>query len=90
MKRVRKSEMELVNIFWAAPNEAFFGQETIAPVTNASAKTLEANRWKGVGIPYRKTSGRRILYRKSDVITWLEGHQLVNSTSKYKCEVNHV
>ncbi len=83
----KKSDVELVSIFWAAPNEAFFGQETIAPVINKSIKTLEADRWRGNGISFRKCSGR-VLYQKLDVIKWIEGHQLVRSTSD--AEVNHV
>ena len=76
----RLPEIELIKNFWAAPPEALFGQETIAPVTNKSIKTLEADRWRGCGIPYRKCSGR-VLYRKSDVVSWIEGHELIHSTS---------
>lgn len=83
----KKSESELVSIFWASPQEAFFGQETIAPVINKSIKTLEADRWRGNGIPFRKCSGR-VLYQKFDVVKWIEGHELVHSTSD--TEVNHV
>ncbi len=86
---LKKPDNELVNIFWSAPLEALFGQETIAPVTNRSIKTLERDRWRGAGIPYRKCSGR-VLYRKADVISWIESHELVHSTSEYKQEVSHV
>lgn len=83
-----KPDCELVQIFWSAPREAFFGQETIAPVTNKSIKTLECDRWRGLGIPYRKIGGR-VLYQKCDVINWLKSHALVTSTSEYNKEVNH-
>ncbi len=76
---------ELVQIFWAAPNEAFFSQDTVSAVTGRSIKTLECDRWKGSGLPFRKISGR-VLYRKSDVVTFLEGHELVKSTSEYSKE----
>ena len=78
--KAKKSDVELIAIFWASAIEAFFGQETIAPVTNKSIKTLESDRWRGVGIPYRKVGGR-VLYRKADVVSWLEGHKLIHSTS---------
>lgn len=78
----KKSNVELVAIFWALPTEALFGQETIAPVTNKSIKTLEGDRWRGTGIPYRKIDGR-VLYQKKDVVAWLESHELVTSTSAY-------
>lgn len=81
--RLKKSDSELVQIFWAAPPEAFFSQEIVAPVVNCKIKTLECDRWRGQGIPYRKCSGR-VLYRKLDVVAWLEGHELISSTSKYK------
>lgn len=83
-----RSPSELVQIFWSAPKEAFFGQETVAPVTNKSTKTLECERWRGSGIPYRKVGGR-VLYQKCDVINWLESHALVRSTSELSQEVHH-
>lgn len=78
----KKSDSELVQAFWYAPIEAFFRQETVAAVTSESVKTLECNRWRGIGIPFRKIGGR-VLYRKEDIVTYLEGHKLVNSTSQY-------
>lgn len=88
MERIKKSDAELVNAFWTAPIETFFGQQTIAPVTGRTPKTLECDRWKKSGIPFRKVGGR-VLYQKKDVVSWLESHKLVTSTSEYKCEVNH-
>ena len=88
VSKTKRPEVELIANFWTAPSEAFFGQETIAPVTNRSIKTLERDRWLGAGIPYRKCSGR-VLYRKADVISWIESYELVYSTSEYKQEVSH-
>jgi hypothetical protein len=82
---LKKPDNELVDIFWTSSLEAFFGQETIAPVTNRSIKTLECERWRGLGIPYRKVGGR-VLYQKRDVINWLESHALITSTCD---EVQH-
>jgi len=79
----KKSEQEQVQIFWNAPMEALFGDNTIAPVTGRSVKTLQCDRWRKSGIPFRKVCGR-VLYSKSDVIAWLESHPLVQSTSEYK------
>lgn len=87
-KREKKSDIELISRFWSAPIEAFFGQETIAPVTNKSIKTLECDRWRGLGISYRKIGGR-VLYQKRDVVHWLESHKLVTSTSEYAKEESH-
>lgn len=78
----KKSDTELISEFWSAPSEALFGQETIAPVLNKSIKTLEADRWRGKGIPFRKGNGR-VTYKKADVLHWIESHELVTSTSQY-------
>lgn len=74
--KTKKADAELIQCFWDAPMEAFFGQETMAPVTNKSIKTLESDRWRGAGLPYRKCSGR-VLYRKVDVVSWIESHELI-------------
>lgn len=84
-QKPKKPDAELVSAFWAAPNEALFGQETIAPVLNKSIKTLEADRWRGKGIPFRKCNGR-VTYRKADVLHWIESYELVTSTSQYPSE----
>lgn len=81
-RRRDKVDFELVNAFWGAPAEAFFSQDVVAAVTNRCKKTLECDRWRGKGIPYRKCSGR-VLYRKCDIVAWLENHRLVSSTSEY-------
>lgn len=83
IKKIKKSGEELVTLFWNAPTEALFGQETVAAVIKKSTKTMECDRWRGTGIPYRKCSGR-VLYKKADVIAWIESHQLVTSTSEYE------
>lgn len=80
---MKKADTELVELFWDSPLSALFGQETIAAVTHRSKKTMECDRWRGKGIPYRKCLGR-VLYQKSDVISWIESHQLVRSTSEYE------
>lgn len=78
----KKTSLEHMQEFWAAPTSAFFGQVTIAIVCDCSTATLESNRWRGIGIPYRKVTGR-VLYRKCDVVAWLEKHALVQSTSEH-------
>lgn len=84
----QKTNAELLQLFWEAPSEAYFNQVTIAPVIGCTTKTLESNRWRGVGVPFRKVVGR-VLYKKKDVLDWLESHSLVTSTSQYKVEVKN-
>lgn len=82
-KQVSKPKLnrELIGDFWAAPDEAFFDQETISLVIVCSTQKLERDRWLHIGIPYCKL-GRRVLYRKSDVIAWIEKNLFV------KCKRN--
>lgn len=86
--KARKSDVELIRLFWSAPIEAYFDQFTIAPVIGCTPKTMEYDRWKKRGIPFRKVSGR-ILYQKHDVVHWLESHKLVTFTSEYDKEEKH-
>ncbi len=85
ISKAKKTELELVQLFWGSPMEAFFGQETIAIVTGRSEKTLECDRWRKAGILFRKVGGR-VLYKKTDVINYLESFNLVSSTSEYKSQ----
>jgi hypothetical protein len=71
-----------------APSEAYFDQFTVAAVMSRSPKSLESDRWKKCGIPFRKIGGR-VLYQKSDIVNWLASHELVTSTSQYKQEACH-
>lgn len=87
-KKTKKLDSDSIRIFWDAPSDAFFGQEIVAHVTNSSVKTLECNRWRKLGIPFRKVSGR-VLYRKVDVVRYLESHELVLNTSQYEDSNNH-
>lgn len=82
----KKSYLEQIQEFWGAPDPAFFGQQTISLVRGVSESTLENERWRGCGISYRKINGR-VLYRKSDVVAWLESYELINSSSDYKKEI---
>lgn len=78
-----KTMAETLNIFWNAPLDTYFDQFIVAPVIGKTTKTLECDRWKKSGIPFRKVGGR-VLYQKRDVVNWLESHDLVTSTSQYK------
>lgn len=64
-------EAELVKIFWAAPMQALFGENTIAAVTQRSVRTLQQDRYSKIGIPFSKMLGR-VIYKKSDIIEWID------------------
>jgi hypothetical protein len=64
-------ENDAILRFWAAPNEALFPSDVIAKVRNVSVALLERERGLNSGPPYRKIRGR-VLYRKGDVLQWME------------------
>jgi hypothetical protein len=64
-------------LFWTAPNEALFPQGVISRVRHVSDALLERERWQNSGPKYLKLGGR-VLYRKSDVLKWIEQHGAAN------------
>lgn len=69
--------------FYSAPNESLYGQTVIADVIDCSEAKLERDRWAGTGIPFIKI-GRKVKYRKGDVLDWLSRHKPQQSTSETK------
>ncbi len=83
------SRVELLNEFESAPNSALFNQHTLAAILDCSTQLLERNRWAGDGVPYIKI-GRKVLYRKSDILQWLAKHLPFQSTTQHEQkEVNY-
>ena len=68
---VNQETNDAVAGFWSASDDAYFPQRVIAEVLCCSEAKLERDRWAGIGLPYTR-HGRRILYRKGDVIAHLE------------------
>ncbi len=66
-----KSRLEMVNEFWASPDQALFTQETLSAVTGLSHSFFERARWIGDGPNFIKLS-RVVRYKKSEVIAWME------------------
>ena len=80
MSTQKPSRLHLLNEFESAPQSALFNQQTIAAVLSCSTQLLERNRWAGSGAPYLKI-GRKVLYRKSDVLEFLQQQKVYHSTS---------
>lgn len=80
----KPSRLQLLNEFESAPNSTLFNQNTLAAVLNCSTQLLERNRWAGTGLPYIKI-GRKVLYRKSEVLDFLQRQQVYRSTSEQSC-----
>lgn len=70
--------------FIEADNEALLETKVVAAYTGLSISWFNNKAVYGGGIPYTKLINKR-LYKKADVLAWLEAHsQKVNSTSEYK------
>lgn len=80
MSLEKLSRLDLLNEFDSAPESALFNQQTIAAVLSCSTQLLERNRWAGTSVPYLKI-GRKVLYRKSDVLGFLQQQKVYRSTS---------
>lgn len=81
MIKMEKND-EINSSFWMAPDTALFSQKAVSLVICKSEAWLEWKRHSGDGIPFRKI-GRRCLYQKSDVVAFINKHQIVHSTSEY-------
>lgn len=70
--------------FIEADNEALLETKVVAAYTGLSVSWFNNKAVYGGGIPYTKLINKR-LYKKADVLTWLEKNsQKVNSTSEYR------
>lgn len=74
MTKIKPSRLQLINEFEFAPDSMLFSQKTLAAVLDCSTQLLERNRWAGEGVPFLKI-GRKVLYRKSDVLLFLQKHK---------------
>lgn len=67
--------------FYSLPHDALVDRETVAAVRYVTRQTIELEAIRGGGIPYRRV-GRRALYRKADVLSWMESSNVVRSTAQ--------
>tara|TARA_R110002126_G_scaffold273866_1_gene418511 strand:+ start:33337 stop:33612 length:276 start_codon:yes stop_codon:yes gene_type:complete len=80
MSKKEISRLQLINEFESAPNSTLFNQNTLAAILHCSTQLLERNRWAGEGVPYLKM-GRKVLYRKSEVLAFIQQLKTYHSTS---------
>lgn len=57
--------------FYRLPDEALVDRATVAAVRYVEPQTVEKEAIKGGGCVYQRI-GRRALYRKADVLDWME------------------
>lgn len=80
MSKIKLNRLQLINEFESAPDSMLFNQNTLAAILNCSTQLLERNRWAGEGVSYLKIGGK-VLYRKSDVLEFLQQQKIYRSTS---------
>ncbi|MDR2077754.1 MAG: helix-turn-helix domain-containing protein [Rickettsiales bacterium] len=88
---MENSENQKINLrkeFIESSPEALLNTKVVAAFINKSVSWFNIKAVYGGGIPYTKLGNLR-LYRKSDVIDWLEKNgQRVHSTSEYGRIIN--
>jgi hypothetical protein len=73
--------------FWAAAPEALFDRDTVAAVRYMAPASVEAEAIRGGGPLYTRI-GRRALYRKADLLAWMESKgRTVENTAQLKSVV---
>lgn len=78
----KSSPQELSAAFWSAPNEALLPRPVTAAGIGFSVSWLESKATHGGG-PRMTKIGRRVMYRKSDVLAWLDANSMtVSHTSE--------
>jgi hypothetical protein len=60
--------------FWSAPMEARFPRDVVALILHCSTAKLDKDAYQGRGMRFTRPGGvGRALYKKADVIAYLEG-----------------
>lgn len=78
-----------VNTFLSAFADALLPTKIVAAYLNKSISWFNCKAVSGGGIPFIKLGNKR-LYKKQDVLEWLESNtQKVSSTSQYKRSVKY-
>ncbi|WHP06961.1 helix-turn-helix domain-containing protein [Acinetobacter corruptisaponis] len=67
--------------FNTANDDASFSPESIAAILGVSLSWLQKKRCEGGGIPFSKLHYRKIIYKKADVLAYIE-RQRIQSTSQ--------
>lgn len=69
--------------FQNANDSEAFSPDVIAIVLDVSLSWLQKKRCEGGGIPFSKIHYRKIVYKKADVVSYIQ-RQTINSTSQYR------
>lgn len=70
-----------IDKFNAANEDEEFSPESLAAILDVSTSWLQKKRCEGGGIPFAKVHYRKIIYKKSDVLAYIERRR-IQSTSQ--------
>lgn len=51
-------------------------EKTYCAIRGCSVKTAQNERWRGVGVPYRKI-GKSVRYTIADILSFIDSHQKI-------------
>ena len=71
-----KDKRELALSFQTAPLNAEFSPEALAIVFGFSLPWLQKKRCEGGGIPFSKPSAKVVLYKKQDVLNYIDSNRM--------------
>ena len=81
-RTMTKTEIQVeIDRFNLADVNESFSPESISIVLGVSMAWLQKKRCIGGGIPFSKIHYRKILYKKADVLSYIDKHR-INSTSQ--------
>lgn len=75
-KMSTEQKSTLITDYRNAPNDAEFTPEVIALAYNVSLAWLQKKRCEGGGIPFSKPTAKTILYKKQDVLDFMENNRM--------------
>ncbi|MFP0263714.1 helix-turn-helix domain-containing protein [Acinetobacter pittii] len=70
-----------IDKFNAANDDEEFSPESLAVILDVSTSWLQKKRCEGGGIPFAKVHYRKIIYKKADVLAYIE-RKRIESTSQ--------
>mgnify|MGYP002737702915 CR=1 FL=1 len=88
-RSVQAPDAERISVFWTVPDDALLDRKTVAAGIGRSTKWVELKACTGGFVEFIK-SGNKCLYRKGDVLAWLEANgRRVRTTSELSVGVSH-
>lgn len=69
-----------IDKFNAANDDEEFSPESLAAILDVSTSWLQKKRCEGGGIPFAKVHYRKIIYKKADVLAYIERRRILSTS----------